>query len=275
MNTALAGTAPHAHRWWLIEDQGPWGPNAVKDHPSPHVASIRDRCIDGDRILLVRPSDSRTQSINRSRVWRFTPDNRAVHVTDLPSISRFTHDENIPWHITDDYPAVLVCTNGKRDACCAIKGNQLLRSVHDRFVMWECSHLGGHRFAPSVLFVPSGYVAGRVTKSDITAMSAHSPTLPLDKIRGLSLFSAPQQVADIVVRQHAQWEDLTVQTTVAQLDSAQHPDHTFLVSSTTNEAFIISLEQQHSRPLKESCISDPIISSYWVPVAPPAPAPLS
>lgn len=272
MNTALAGTAPHALRWWLIEDPGPWGSRPVKDHSSPHVASIRDRCIDGDRVLLVRPSDSRTQSINRPRVWRFTPGSRVVHVADLSAISRFTHDENIPWHIADDYPVVLVCTNGKRDACCAIKGKQLLRTFPDRLRIWECSHLGGHRFAPSVLFIPSGYVAGRVTNADITAMSALSPALPLDKVRGLSLFSAPEQVADIVVRQHAQWDDPTLRTVVHQIDSPTHAGHTFLVSSTPNKAYIVTLEQRHSSPLQESCMSEPTITSYWASLAAPSPA---
>jgi hypothetical protein len=272
MNSVLSGTAPHASRWWLIEDPGPWDSHAVKNHSSPHVTEIRDRCPHDERIILVRPRESRTKSANHARVWRFTPGSHLVHVTTLQSFSRFTQDEDIPWQSSDDYPNVVVCTNGKRDTCCAIKGNGLLRTVPDRSRVWECSHLGGHRFAPSVLFIPCGYVAGRVTKADIIALSDPSPVLPMDKLRGQSLFSAPQQVADIVVRQHAKWEDPTLHTVVKEIDAANHAGHTFLVVGANDEAFVITLEQRHSDPIRESCISDPTITSYWVPTTAPRPA---
>ena len=50
----------------------------------------------------------------------------------------------------------LVCTNGKRDACCARDGLPVARALAalrpDE--AWECSHLGGHRFAANVALAP-------------------------------------------------------------------------------------------------------------------------
>jgi hypothetical protein len=54
---------------------------------------------------------------------------------------------------------VLVCTHGRRDACCGTLGTRLALSlpglgagVH----VWRTSHTGGHRFAPTALLLPEG-----------------------------------------------------------------------------------------------------------------------
>ena len=54
---------------------------------------------------------------------------------------------------------VLVCTHGKRDACCGSLGTRLVAAlpalgagVH----VWRTSHTGGHRFAPTALLLPEG-----------------------------------------------------------------------------------------------------------------------
>jgi hypothetical protein len=56
---------------------------------------------------------------------------------------------------------ILVCTHGRRDACCGSKGTelalQLAASAHPAGVhRWRTSHTGGHRFAPTFLVLPEG-----------------------------------------------------------------------------------------------------------------------
>lgn len=64
---------------------------------------------------------------------------------------------------------VLVCTHGKRDLCCGSLGTSLFAELS---AMWadvddvrvrRTSHLGGHRFAPTVLIMPSGTLWAWVT----------------------------------------------------------------------------------------------------------------
>jgi hypothetical protein len=61
--------------------------------------------------------------------------------------------------ITDD---VLVCTHGKRDACCGTQGVALFRELSadsrlgDTVRLWRTSHTGGHRFAPTAIVLPQG-----------------------------------------------------------------------------------------------------------------------
>ncbi len=61
-------------------------------------------------------------------------------------------------------PLFAVCTNGSRDRCCAIKGRDLAGVLHRRLddpddepTVMEISHLGGHRYAPTMLVLPWGY----------------------------------------------------------------------------------------------------------------------
>ena len=100
--------------------------------------------------------------------------------------------------ITDDI-AVLVCTNGRRDLCCAEIGRarvtELAPTLGD--ALWESSHLGGHRFAPTVLLLPSGVVLGRASTAQVLA--AVGGELPLDAFRGRSGLAAPAQAAEIAV----------------------------------------------------------------------------
>jgi hypothetical protein len=54
---------------------------------------------------------------------------------------------------------VLVCTHGRRDACCGTLGTRLavaLPGLGAGVHVWRTSHTGGHRFAPTALLLPEG-----------------------------------------------------------------------------------------------------------------------
>lgn len=73
---------------------------------------------------------------------------------------------------------LLVCTHGTRDACCGRLGYPLYRELAALAAasrsgesagtvrVWRSSHLGGHRFAPTLLDLPSGRLFGRVSIED-------------------------------------------------------------------------------------------------------------
>ena len=58
-------------------------------------------------------------------------------------------------------PLLFLCTNGGRDRCCALFGRGLFDELADPRV-WECSHLSGHRFAPTAVRLPDLTVFGRL-----------------------------------------------------------------------------------------------------------------
>lgn len=54
---------------------------------------------------------------------------------------------------------VLVCTHGRRDACCGTLGTRLALALPDLgpgVAVWRTSHTGGHRFAPTAILLPEG-----------------------------------------------------------------------------------------------------------------------
>jgi hypothetical protein len=56
----------------------------------------------------------------------------------------------------------LICTNGKRDLCCAIRGRPVAETLATvpGWDCWESTHLGGHRFAATTLLLPTGDMFG-------------------------------------------------------------------------------------------------------------------
>ena len=66
-------------------------------------------------------------------------------------------------------PQYFVCTNAKRDLCCAKFGRPTYAAIHralpDR--VWQTTHVGGHRYAPNILELPSANLYGRVFVKDV------------------------------------------------------------------------------------------------------------
>ena len=101
-------------------------------------------------------------------------------------------------------PIYASCTHAKHDPCCAKFGRPvhcaLEKMVGDR--AWECSHVGGDRFAGNVVVFPWGLYYGRVTPEDapkiVAATQRREIYLPL--YRGRSCFTRPEQVADFFAR---------------------------------------------------------------------------
>ena len=167
-----AGTAPVASRWLLIEHQGPWAKKPTDTEPlfGAVGAEVDARAASfGGKVLLVRRPGRRApgaeeqhwfavDTVRRTQVrgtWRSAADlleaARALGATLSAS-----HEEA--------EPMVLVCTHGIRDACCAVRGrpivNTLARAFPDQ--VWETTHLGGHRFAGTLLTLPDGACFGRL-----------------------------------------------------------------------------------------------------------------
>lgn len=69
---------------------------------------------------------------------------------------------------TGDVRDLVVCTHGRHDACCGKFGYpvyEALRREHaeqEGLRVWRASHLGGHRFAPTLVDYPEGRYWGRL-----------------------------------------------------------------------------------------------------------------
>jgi hypothetical protein len=205
----LAGTAPVAPRWLLVAYGGAWAAKRELDLAEGISPEVRDRLQAVDaRAQLVR----RREDVGPTLFLAVTiPGQERLHRLDL---SRWEDaldldldgilDGSVPW--AEAKPIFLVCTHGRRDACCALHGTALFAAMSavrpDQ--VWQSSHLGGHRFAAVCTALPSGVVYGRLTPGDAGALVAAEEAGEVydpAKIRGRSGWPAAVQAAEVALRE--------------------------------------------------------------------------
>ncbi len=181
----LAGSAPPAHRWFLVEHPGPWHravlTDPLLDRAAVDALSHWSRTRTGRVLFVRRPPRTRPPGPRR---W-FRVDSRPGHEsirTGLFGSERELVDvvADPGAGVPDDGPLYLVCTHGRHDTCCAVRGRPLAAAVAaDRpGRTWEASHVGGCRFAAAMVLLPHGVVLGHVPP-------AEGPTVAADYAGGL------------------------------------------------------------------------------------------
>jgi hypothetical protein len=213
----LAGTAAVASTWLCIEQPGPWGRDALLDsHLDVEVGrTLADRARGtGVRVVLIRrpgrhpdrhregPRMVYLAHTAPGRTWL----ERATvgDVRQLLNIDFTAAGAGMPAGLGERVagPLLLICTNGRRDVCCALLGRPIAACVADQHgdAVWECTHLGGHRFAPTGLVLPTGYAYGRLDPAAAQQLLAPGAEVLVARCRGRSTWTAPGQVAELAVR---------------------------------------------------------------------------
>lgn len=236
----LAGTAPSAGRWLAIEQPGPWGARALTEsHFPPELGRALTRKADaaGTRIALIRRPGHHAEHDPRAPRRVFLADTRpgrgalwSWSTSDPATLLDLDFDvPGKPLH--DAGPLLLICTNGKRDTCCALSGRALAGwlaqdEATDTASIWEADHLGGHRFAPTAVVLPTGYVYGRLdgpaARGILRDAAAGRVGGPL--CRGRSTWSRPGQAADLALRDELQEYGPDKVAVLSELRLAPVPD---------------------------------------------------
>jgi hypothetical protein len=211
----LAGSAPPARRWLLLEHPGPWRIEAVAGAGiDPDVLSaLTRRAGPATRILLVRRPGRIDQRAPRKWIlagldsapvtgpWQ--KDKDLLNAADAlinTSARVISHPEPMIGK-----PIILVCTHGVHDVCCALRGRPVAAALSSRWPesVWECSHVGGDRFAPNVAVLPDGFYYGNLDpESALATVEAHlEGTVIADRLRGMARFLPPVQAAVIAAYQ--------------------------------------------------------------------------
>ncbi|MGC4934810.1 sucrase ferredoxin [Gordonia sp. DT30] len=167
----MYGTASAGDRWMLLELSGPWGPSVFLDSPNiidPVLGRAVVRRVEaaGMRIVAIRRPGRRAATPR----WRwFVVDTRPGEESVVRGeVSDATGYLDLPLDGAggrpSDDPVVAVCAHGKHDQCCAVRGRAATTAIAAAYPewTWECSHLGGDRFAATMLVLPHGLCYGRV-----------------------------------------------------------------------------------------------------------------
>ncbi|ABL83877.1 MULTISPECIES: sucrase ferredoxin [unclassified Nocardioides] len=199
----MAGTAPADVAWLFVEQPGPWGRQAVAECRLPEAVRDHLAGLDGVRVQLIRrPGGASGPGVRVfSAVLGDRPVVRTALLADPTELLGGLDD--LSWEPYGD-PLWLVCTNGRRDLCCAERGRPVAAALAARWpdATWETSHLGGHRFSGTLLALPAGVVLGRLDPGSAVAACAalEAGRLPAHLARGRSGLPGIAQVAELYLR---------------------------------------------------------------------------
>ena len=172
----LWGTAFPSDTLLLVEQPGPWGrAGLLQSDFEPGVARRLIDALDrrGTRLLAIRrPGRDHHRTHRRWAYVDCRSDRESLvwgtyrHDAELLELL----DDGFPWHLaggrTDPEPLYLVCAHGTHDVCCAVRGRPVAAALEALRPgrVWECSHVGGDRFAANVLVAPSGLLYGSISE---------------------------------------------------------------------------------------------------------------
>ena len=146
----IASTLENIHHWVLVEQPKAWPARPgiddldVTQYQRAMIVQALEK--EGTRMQWIRNSSSTS-----NRIFLCT-ENRLY-------IANENTQELVPEQMTPyDQSLILVCTHGSRDRCCGTLGGAIYAKAHKKAPdqVWQASHLGGHRFAPTLPVLPQG-----------------------------------------------------------------------------------------------------------------------
>lgn len=238
----LPGTTTVVQRWLCLEHRGPWGRDILDGAAFGTELSAQLRAhteAAGVRLMLMhRPGRSGQEALKSTVLLANSHPSQAwceslnvagpADLLDLDLSLLAGAAPGLGARVAD--PVTLVCTHGKRDVCCAVWGRPIAASLTAAGEdVWECSHTGGHRFAPSMISLPTGYSWGRlgIAESAHAVRELAAGRLPMTGLRGRGCWDAAGQAAELAVRElvaDAPLNALTVTASDADTRLVAHAD---------------------------------------------------
>lgn len=222
LGESLVGTAEFKKIYLVIEQPGTWGNDALLESslPTNFGAELKEQINFPEvGIFLARRTDlvqQERRTTNRRRLWlaRTTPggvrmrsgsldnitdvlrwDWPAIIRGELPALGRRSAD-----------PVLFMCTNGKKDQCCAVHTRKIVDELRPNQELtgqiYEASHIGGHRFAPTGILLPFGIMVGRMNTDTTQELlnDAWSGNINPEFMRGRTALPPFAQIAEIEIR---------------------------------------------------------------------------
>jgi hypothetical protein len=283
MDEALIGSATPFQAFILIECPFPWSPKILDSKWIPQ--NLRDLVIRVKaselpiQFLLIHQAGRVRQIKNQSTSvliykraanifcqgyqryeWQVKPEEIA------PLLQAYLMGQ-FPQPISDrPIRDLLVCVHGSHDQCCGKYGvpfyreaiatvSQVKDQLQDQTIrLWQASHFGGHRFAPTMIDFPTGRYYGRMHQTALRSILTRSGDLQImnQVYRGWSVLPKELQAAEHALLQHYgwQWFDYKIAYRIISQDSQKIKAKLSVVRS---DGWVQSFDSYELEVIKDSC----------------------
>lgn len=259
----LPGTAGFGERWLLVEVESAWGAHAF-------FASALDTSVSralvtraeaaGIRPLAIRRTRLRAEERRSQSSWRWAlvdcrPGRAGIRWGRVDRVEELLE---IPLDGSagepSDRPIYAVCTHARHDQCCAVRGRpvvEALAAAHPDET-WECSHLGGDRFAATMIVFPHGLLYGRVPAAEAEAVVAAyaDGRVAREYLRGRTALSTVAQAAEEFAREHTGDDAIEAFRVVSE---HAHPHGWTVELDHGGERLVVEVGETLSEPLLSTC----------------------
>jgi hypothetical protein len=257
----LAGTGSRGEQWFLVEVANGWGPRVFLD--APFDAGLGRAIVDraeaaGVRPLAIRrPGRRPPQRAPESR-WFFIDSRPGFETVRTGTVARYEELLEVPLNATPGTewtaPLFCVCAHGRHDQCCAVRGRQVATELAAAYPdeTWECSHVGGDRFAGTMVLFPEGLYYGRLDDADVIDIAERHAAGRVDErfLRGRSSLSHPVQAAQHFARLAAGVDTIT---SFAPIEQRATEDGWLVTLEDPSGSVAVRLVTELSAPLLSTC----------------------
>lgn len=211
------GTASMGAVWLLLEYPHGWGRHAFEESalPSEVKRFFKDSLarIRHSRLLFIKTDRGRRDA--RMSLFVVRCRERAPFVVRLRlekyfdalkyDLALIASGRDLHGGEVCDRPLFLVCTHGRRDKCCAKFGVPLYNALQEHVgdSVWQCSHVGGDRFAGNLICFPHGlFYAHATPEAGRRVVDTYRAGRVLtEEFRGRACYSHQLQAAEAFVRE--------------------------------------------------------------------------
>ena len=236
MNTAtlarsdsLIGTAVPADTFILLETPLPWDkpallspgiPESMRQVVRPllkagvrvHLIANEQTSAQGQRQILIFERD-RSRMLHRAyKTWEIRVDRPEAMAPALTAFFNAKADRSKP---SNGQRHLMICTHASHNECCGIYGYPFYRDAIATIQQlglqvqpWQISHIGGHRFAPTLIDFPQGRYYGNLDREALLCLLQQQGNIEplLSTYRGWSLLPKPLQILEAELLREYQWD---------------------------------------------------------------------
>ena len=184
------GSAPSWEKIIFLEIKRPWKAEIAESKNFPEeLRSIVDTAPGSIRFQGIAPDDEYSQgagcrviffNLDEDRLSGYNkieflvPREKLIYLIEALINDKILLQDFSKYRVQNSIERdIFVCVHGSRDTCCALFGSPVYQYLRNELIpkfgslrIWQSSHMGGHKFSPNMIDLPSGRNWVRLTEKE-------------------------------------------------------------------------------------------------------------